>query len=298
MNNPATGGNKKPLEGKRYASIADFDKHVADVIKSKCQENGYYLGLVKNLKEAYHLTYQLDRYQNCSAIWNVITSIKPNGRYYYRTVFRNGCGDKFCNICSWQKAKRDKMRIAKVLQECKYNHGKAFIFLTFSRHACSGADLHREVEQLQRAFHQLMQNRQIKTIKRGYVKKLEISYNHNEDTYLPHYHLLLVVDWKDLHKLSRQDWLKLWQKVNPDINISIKNQYARYNVDIRGQKAYKLANYLAKPPIKDYQDIMQDVFNTLHFALDGKWLLVFGGLCKDIKLMLERKELHSMKERE
>ena len=31
--------------------------------------------------------------------------------------------------------------------------------------------------------------------------------------------------------------------------------------------------------------------NTLHFALNGKQLLVFGGLCKDIKLMLEHKEI-------
>lgn len=280
--------------GTRYANIADFDKHVADIIESKCKENGYYLGFIKNLKEAYHSAYNLGRYYDCSTIWNVITDIKPNGKYQYRTIFRNGCGDKLCNICSWQKAKRDKMRVAKILQECRYHYNKALVFLTFERLPCSGADLHHELEQLQTAFHQLMQNRQVKAIKRGYVKKLEVSYNHDSGTYFPHYHLLLAIDWGDLHKLSRQDWLKLWQRLNPDVNIS--NQYMRHNVDIRAQKAYRLANYLTKPPIRNYQDLTQDVFNTLHFALNGKQLLVFGGLCRDIKLILERKELHNTKE--
>ena len=283
---PLEDANTRP-QWIRYATIEDFNEHILKLIKKKCKENIYFIQRMQKLKQAYRRAYQLGRYMDCSTLWRIVSDRDKYGRYYYRTVFRNGCNDKLCNICSWQKAKNDKMLIARILQKCKYNYSKAFIFMTFSRIRCYDDSLASEIKKLQQAFHQLMQNRHVKAICNGYIKKLEISYNTANHSYLAHYHVLLVVERKDLHRVTKKEWLALWRTVNRDIKL--KNLGIDRHVNIGGKKVYALANYIAKPQIKNYKDIPQDIFNALHISLNGKQLLVFGGLCKNIKLGIENK---------
>ena len=249
------------------------------VIKAKCKENQLYLQCMKSYLNSIGQLGRFLRFYECSNKWALTTYLDKNNKHHYRTTFRNACHDKFCNICSWQLAKNNKYNIAKVLFKCKYAHRKAFIFLRLSSQSCSGANLHDRLRELQIAFNRFSQHRAVKAITEGYIRKLEVTYN--SGNYNPHFHVLLVMDYSNLHKLRKNQWLNIWQKSCK--NMAVSNIHVNYNVDISGCNAYKIGNYLSKPPIKNYATINQDVFNCLHHNFIGKQLLIFGGICKQIK---------------
>src|SRR5690625_5336380 len=69
-----------------------------------------------------------------------------------------------------------------------------------------------------------MQRKEIKTIVKGYVRKLEITYNEKRDDYHPHFHVLLAVDKNYFNNswsyIKRDRWLKLWQQVTKNSLIT------------------------------------------------------------------------------
>lgn len=248
------------------------------VIKAKCKENPSFLHYMRGYLDSIGQSSKFFRFYQCSSKWALVTYLDKNNKHHYRTVYRNACHDKFCNICSWQSAKNNKYNIAKVLLQCKYKHHKAFIFLRLSSQSCSEANLNNRLKELQTAFNRFSQHRSIKKTVKGYIRKLEITYNNGN--YNPHFHVLLAVDYCNLYSLKKKLLFNIWQKSCKDLTVG--NIHVNY-VDTSGYNAYKIGNYLSKPPIKDYTTINQDIFNCLHHNLLGKQLLVFGGICKQIK---------------
>ncbi|HCU9127027.1 TPA: protein rep, partial [Staphylococcus aureus] len=51
---------------------------------------------------------------------------------------------------------------------------------------------------------------------KGYVRKLEITYNEKRDDYHPHFHVLIVVNksyFTDVKAyLNQKEWLRLWRE--------------------------------------------------------------------------------------
>lgn len=214
---------------------------------------------------------------NCSINWKVQTYM-VNKKYKYRTIFRNACNDNLCNICNWQKAKKNKVIIANILKEAVYHHKYKLIFLRLSNTTVDCNNLDASLKQLQIANNKLLNNRTIKKPLLGYIKKLEITYNSNDKTYNPHYHILLVMkaNYFD-NPIKFSIWLKNWRKYikNPKAHIYLNNK-----INIKKDKIYALGNYLSKPIIKYNKPINQETFNALHSCLLGKTTLKFAGICQ------------------
>src|SRR5690625_7467900 len=93
-----------------------------------------------------------------------------------------------------------------------------------------------------------MQRKEVKTIVKGYVRKLEITYNEKRDDYHPHFHVLLAVNKNYFNNswsyIKRDRWLELWQQVTKNSLIT--------QVDVRkvrkskDDKVYDIAKFLIK----------------------------------------------------
>ena len=205
------------------------------------------------------------------------------------------CKNRFCPMCSWRMACKDSLKISILMEHLKKEGNKEFIFLTLTAPNVKGDKLEEEIRKYNKSFDKLMKRNEVKNIVKGYIRKLEVTYNSDMssksyDTYHPHFHVVIAVNKTYFKKsdlyISQQRWLELWQEATGDSSIT--------QVDVRKSKSnnlkevYELAKYSAKD--SDYL-ISRPVFNVFYKALKGKQLIVFSGLFKDANTMYENGEL-------
>lgn len=205
----------------------------------------------------------------------------------------NFCGHRFCPMCSWRKAKKDASKIAVTMQHIKIEHGKEFLFLTLTAPNVKGDKLRDEITNFNAAFSRLVKRKDIAPIIKGYVRKLEVTYNEERNDFHPHFHCVLAVNksyFKDRTYLSRDQWLALWREAMRDDSIT--------QVDIRrmkengGKELFEVATYSAKHADLEHS---QEVFDVFYKALSGRQILTYNGLFKEAVKLYKNGDLDHLK---
>lgn len=105
--------------------------------------------------------------------------------------------------------------------------------MTLTVKNCYGEDLKDTLDLMTSAFNKMNQRKAFKKAIKGYFRSLEITYNKEEDTYHPHFHLILAVNKNyftdDKTYLSQSKWTRLWKE-------SLKVDYTPV-VDVRRVKS-------------------------------------------------------------
>src|SRR5690625_5904687 len=111
-----------------------------------------------------------------------------------------------------------------MMQYVKEEEQKEFIFLTLTAPNVKAAELEDEINHYNHSFQKLMQRKEVKTIVKGYVRKLEITYNEKRDDYHTHFHELLAVDKhyfiNNWSYIKRDRWLILCKQLTKNILIT------------------------------------------------------------------------------
>lgn len=209
----------------------------------------------------------------------------------------NSCKNRFCPICAWKKARKDALALSVMMAYLKQEEKKEFIFLTLTAPNVPAEELNDEIKHYNHSFKKLMERKEVRSIVKGYARKLEITYNEERDDYHPHFHVLIAVNKsyftdKDYY-ISRDRWLELWKQVTK--NPLITQVDVRKVRNGRDEKVYEIAKYSAKD--SDYL-INQDVFEVFYNALKGKRLIVFSGLFKEAMTKFKNGELDDYKEKD
>lgn len=208
----------------------------------------------------------------------------------------NSCKNRFCPVCAWRKARKNALKISILMQYLRAEENKEFVFLTLTAPNVKAEDLDEEIKHYNRSFKRLVERKEVKNVVKGYVRKLEVTYNKERDDYHPHFHVILAVNksyFTDTKAyITRDRWLELWQQ-------STKNNLIT-QVDVRKVKATdnkKEVSEIAKYSAKD-SDYLEDekVFDTFYKSLSGKRLIVYSGLFKDASKKYENKEMEQYKE--
>ncbi|MGL4874600.1 MAG: protein rep [Clostridium sp.] len=237
----------------------------------------------------------------------------------------NFCKNRFCPMCSWRLSCKESFEISILMEHLRKEENKEFIFLTLTTPNVSGDELESSIKEYNKSFERLMKLKEVKKVVKGYIRKLEVTYQKekyitkdlwkqkkdyykkrglkvgdlepNYDTYNPHFHVIIAVNKTYFKKtdlyITQEKWLELWKQ-------STRNELIT-QVDVRKSKAndykevYELAKYSAKDT--DYL-VNRQVFETFYKALKGKQLIVFSGLFKDAHKMYENGELDVYKEKD
>lgn len=210
----------------------------------------------------------------------------------YRASF---CGNRFCPMCSWRVACKDSLEISILMEHLRKEEDKEFIFLTLTTPNVKGDELDNSIKSYNKAFERLIKRKEVKSIVKGYIRKLEVTYNSDKisesyDTYHPHFHVVLAVSksyfTQSSQYINHDRWLNLWRESTGDFSITqVDVRKARIN---NYKEVYELAKYSAKD--SDYL-INREVFAVFYNALKGKQVLVFSGLFKDAHKMFKNGEL-------
>ena len=235
---------------------------------------------------------QMDLVQDCNTFLSFVADKTLEKQKLYKA---NSCKNRFCPVCAWRKARKDALGLSLMMQYIKQQEKKEFIFLTLTTPNVQNEQLEDEIKHYNKSFKKMVERKKVKSIIKGYVRKLEITYNKKRDDYNPHFHVLIAVNksyFKDTKSyISQKEWLNLWRDVTgmPEIT-QVQVQKIRQN---NNKELYEMAKYSGKD--SDYL-INQKVFDAFYKSLKGKQVLVYSGLFKEAKKKLKNGDLDYLKE--
>ena len=240
-----------------------------------------------------------ERCESCGDLTIFLADFEMKNKKLHKASF---CGNRFCPMCSWRMSCKDSLKISILMEHLRKEENKEFIFLTLTAPNVKEDKLEEEIKHYNKSFKKLMGRKEVKSIVKGYIRKLEVTYNSDMssksyDTYHPHFHVVIAVNKTYFKKsdlyINQQRWLELWQEATGNSSIT--------QVDVRKSKSnnlkevYELAKYSAKDT--DYL-VSRPVFNVFYRALKGKQFIVFSGLFEDANTMYENGELDCYKVRD
>lgn len=235
---------------------------------------------------------QMDLVEDCNTFLSFVADKTLEKQKLYKA---NSCKNRFCPVCAWRKARKDALGLSLIMQYIKQQEKKEFIFLTLTTPNVQNEQLEDEIKHYNKSFKKMVERKKVKSIIKGYVRKLEITYNKKRDDYNPHFHVLIAVNKSYFtdkrYYISQQEWLDLWRDVTGISEITqVQVQKIRQN---NNKELYEMAKYSGKD--SDYL-INQKVFDAFYKSLKGKQVLVYSGLFKEAKKKLKNGDLDYLKE--
>lgn len=232
----------------------------------------------KNLK--------LDRLKECG---NFIKFQSSEDKTKFILAGGNFCKNRFCPFCSWLKAKRTAFELLELIKVVEYNEKLAFIFITLTVPNVPKESLREEIESFNISFNRLWKTKEFKAFNKGFIRKLEITYNEERNDYHPHFHLVVAVNksyFTSRDYMSKRRLLELWQRATRNPAIT--------QVDIKPcrmdtvKQVMELATYSAKQG-----DLYssKEVFDGFYEGLFRKKLLVYNGIFKEYKKKIDAGEV-------
>lgn len=235
---------------------------------------------------------QMNLVEDCNTFLSFVADKTLEKQKLYKA---NSCKNRFCPVCAWRKARKDALGLSLMMQYIKQQQKKEFIFLTLTTPNVMSDELENEIKRYNNSFRKLIKRKKVDSVIKGYVRKLEITYNKKRDDYNPHFHVLIAVNKSYFtdkrYYISQQEWLDLWRDVTGISEITqVQVQKIRQN---NNKELYEMAKYSGKD--SDYL-INQKVFDAFYKSLKGKQVLVYSGLFKEAKKKLKNGDLDYLKE--
>lgn len=229
----------------------------------------------------------------CGTFLQYATDQKVENRKLFTANF---CNNRYCPICSKNKSLKDA-RDVKIITEYLRDLGFEFLFATFTAPNCSQEELKEEITAYNKALERMFKRQKYRFIK-GYIRKLEITYNDDLEsksyqTFHPHFHVLIAIDKSYFGKkyVSKQEWLIDWQKAMRDSSIT-QIDIKKVSLDSPKNNIDKSILELTKYITKDFDFYSQtDVFENFYKGTKGKQMFAFSGIFRDAKKKLKNKEL-------
>lgn len=245
----------------------------------------YYLGNKLVVNDQIKMTEKtLERILDCGSYLEFLADENLEKRKLYTGIF---CKNRFCPICSKKKSLNDALAIKIITEYIRLELKREFILVTLTAPNIIGENLKNEITKYNKAVDRLFKRKKYNVVK-GYLRKLEVTYNKKKNTYHPHFHVLISVD-KSYFKnvkvyLKRDTWLRDWQEVMYDDSITqvdVRRVKMNNNEEI-GESVLELTKYIAKD--SNYLE-NEEVFKYFYIGLRGKRMYSFGG---DFKLAKEK----------
>lgn len=207
------------------------------------------------------------------------------------------CRDKLCPVCSWRLA----------IQRCNYMRqmlSRAMLdipssnmyFLTITVTNCTVDKLSACMSAMSTAWNRVTNRKTFKKAILGWAKSAEITYNAEQWTLHPHYHILLQVDpqlqcdvmslpeiwcnsfeFEGVHPDLEAQNIKECKIIHSEEGISLQKQYIKSILE-----AYK---YTFKD--SDLDAMPLEIFRLFARQVDGKRMISFGGTLKAIKAQIK-----------
>ncbi|WP_338206320.1 protein rep [Parageobacillus thermoglucosidasius] len=142
-------------------------------------------------------------------------NVCPEG-HEKRLAWANFCRVRLCPMCAWRRSLVIAHQIKAVAHEAVKRQPMRWLFLTLTIRNCPGDVLGDTISHLMKSWDRLTRRKAFTDVVVGWFRSLEITRNLLEDTYHPHFHVLLGVKpsyfIKQKGYLTTRDWVSLWRE--------------------------------------------------------------------------------------
>ncbi|MGC3014532.1 protein rep, partial [Enterococcus faecium] len=245
----------------------------------------------------------LENMKACGSFMEFIATVDKEKKKMVHGMF---CKNRFCPVCAYRKARKDSYMLSIMMEAIQAEKGYEYIFMTLTTPNVPADKLSEEIDRFNKALSKLFRRKRVTTSIKGYVRKLEITYNKKRNDYNPHFHLILAVNKsyftdKDYY-IKQSEWLDLWRDVTGLDGINEDGTDEICSLDVRKVKGFqqdKAVSEIAKYSAKDFEiTYSQDVFDTFYFAMKGRQLMTFNGVFKEYRKKYESGELDHYKKKD
>lgn len=207
-----------------------------------------------------------------------------------RLVRVNFCKARLCPICSWRRSRKLFRYLKAVVHHLAERHPVRFLFLTLTARNVPSFELSAQIDRLFKAWHRFSRRKWFTTIAIGWFRVLEVTYNLQQGTYHPHFHVLLAVhpSYFPEHYTQQEDWVCYWQDAlrvdyPPIVDIRIVRERPKGGA-LEGVAA-EVGKYTVKATdylIPGRPEETDRIVWTLDQALKGRRLISYGGELRKI----------------
>jgi len=201
-----------------------------------------------------------DNVENCGSLLKF--NVCPSG-HEKRLSWANFCRVRLCPMCSWRRSLLTAHQLKQVAHEANKRRPLRWLFLTLTVKNCTGDDLQDTINHLMKSWDRLSKRTPFKKAVTGWFRAFEITRNILEDTYHPHFHVLLGVQPSYFGKnfLKTEEWVQLWKQslqVDYDPIVDIRKVTNKRNeekeqkiledkgIELAGSAVAELAKYSTK----------------------------------------------------
>lgn len=220
----------------------------------------------------------------------------------------NFCRHRLCPMCNWRRSLLLFAQTSQVVEAIKEREPAVrFLFVTLTVKNCpaTGAELVELLQRMNDGFAALTnKSRKYKAAAAfkenllGYMKAVEITYNSKTKTFHPHIHAVFAVRpsyFTGRCYISKKGWQSLWTEL---LGVDYEAIVMPKAIDEKRQKGAvaEVAKYPVKPTdiitIKDKDEAAAITVELMH-AINGRRLVTFGGLFKEIRAELKLKDIEA-----
>ena len=205
------------------------------------------------------------------------------------------CKVRLCPMCAWRRSLVVFAQLNKIIHVAASRRKLKFAFLTLTVRNVGADQLAPELDKLFHAWHKLMKRTEVKKALVGWFRGLEVTHNLENDTYHPHFHVLLVVSpsyFSGQQYISQARWADLWKEsldvdYTPIVHIQ-KVKPKREGQTVQGAVA-EIGKYAVKEEdyLTDNLDQTDSAVSVLDAVLPNRRLVAYGGILREIRKELK-----------
>lgn len=195
------------------------------------------------------------------------------------------CRDRFCPICTWRLSMRRFANMYTIVDSLRNAYPESsWEFVTLTARNCKPDGLNEMIDEMMRTWNSIASAKKFKEKVAGWARNLEITYNPDDGSLHPHFHILVMyreTEIPDYYIIERwcngyrghvsfwaQDRREIGWKVdqNPDDEIAVEAILETYKYSVKDTD-------LQKMPLRTFRAMVE--------ALNKRRLVAFGGVVKE-----------------
>lgn len=198
----------------------------------------------------------------------------------------NLCRDRLCPTCSWRLSLKRFAEMCQTMQYITADDYQKAGFLTLTVKNCKPEDLRHTIEKMSSDWHDLTLSRKFRAKVVGWARSLEITYNKRDNTFHPHFHIILL--FKELESSNttqvffRKEWnrvAKLDYEAITDYREIFADENTEGTEEAKIEKAL-IETYKYSVKSEELADMPLSSFRALTAGIAGIRFYAFGGIIK------------------
>ena len=261
--------------------------------------SSHYEGLEQRIGAPYYGK-KAEKISNCAECLTFKRETETGRLKLYQAYF---CKVRLCPMCAWRRSLKIAYHNKLIVEEANRQYKPAWIFLTLTVKNVEGDQLKQAIINMMQGYRKVFQYKKVKTGTLGFFRALEITKNHKENTYHPHFHVLIPVKRNYFGKsyIKQAEWTSLWKramKLDYTPIVHVQRVKGKKGIDAEAiekevreaMEEQKAILEISKYPVKDTDvirgnEVTEENLDTVYYlddALNARRLIGYGGILKEI----------------